>query len=146
VVCRPDVRSGNLPISIEAFCTFPGYNCAAPMSRTRILNVSIRILDTTNTIIDLEGAIDLQNSHGLRATLFEKLSGTSRLALNMAGIRYVDSSGIATLIEVLKKARSLQKDFVMFGLGRSVHDVLKLTNLLGVFRVFDTEEQALHGE
>jgi anti-sigma B factor antagonist len=116
------------------------------MSRTRILNISVRVLSTTNTIVDLEGGIDLQNSHGLRATLFEKLSGTSRLAVNMTGVRYVDSSGIATLIEVLKKARSLQKDFVLFGLGRSVHDVLKLTNLLGVFRVFETEEQALLGK
>jgi len=116
------------------------------MSRTRILKISVRVPDTTNTIVDLEGGIDLQNSHGLRATLLEKLPGTSRLALNMTGIRYVDSSGIATLIEVLKKARSLEKDFVLFGLGQSVHDVLKLTNLLGVFRVFDTEEQALHGE
>jgi len=113
---------------------------------SRILNISVRILNPTNTVVDLEGGIDLQNSHGLRATLFEKLSGTSRLALNMTGIRYVDSSGIATLIEVLKKARSLKKDFVLFGLGQSVHDVLKLTNLLGVFHVFDTEEQALHAE
>jgi anti-sigma B factor antagonist len=116
------------------------------MGRTRILNISVRVLDETITIVDLEGAIDLQNSHGLRATLFERLRGTSRLALNMTGIRYVDSSGIATLIEVLKESRRLEKDFVLFGLGQSVHDVLKLTNLLGVFRVFATEEQALHGE
>ena len=116
------------------------------MSRTKILNISVRVLDAGNTVVDLEGAIDLQNSHGLRATLFEKLSATSRLALNMSGIRYIDSSGIATLVEVLKKARNLQKDFVLFGLSSAVHDVLKLTNLLGVFRVVDTEEHALHGE
>jgi anti-sigma B factor antagonist len=61
----------------------------------------------------------------------------------MSGIRYIDSSGIATLIEILKKARELKKDFVLFGLGRPVYDVLKLTRLLGVFRVADSEEQAL---
>lgn len=93
--------------------------------------------------MDLEGAIDLQNSHGLRKALFEQLSATSRLALNMTGIRYIDSSGIATLIEVLKKARDLNKDFVLFGLGRPVYDVLKLTGLLGVFRIADSEEHAL---
>ena len=113
------------------------------MSRTRILNISVRVLDAANTVVDLEGAIDLQNSHGLRTTLFERLPATSRLALNMSDIRYIDSSGIATLVEVLKKARDLQKDFVLFGLGKAVYDVLKLTNLLGVFRVFDTEEHAL---
>jgi anti-sigma B factor antagonist len=116
------------------------------MSRTRTLKVSVRVLDAVNTVVDLEGAIDLGNSHGFRTTLFEKLSATRRLVLNMSGIRYIDSSGIATLVEVLKKARDFQKDFVLYGLGPTVHDVLKLTNLLGVFRVVDTEEHALEGK
>jgi len=116
------------------------------MSRTRILNISVRVLDETNTVVDLEGAIDLYNSHSLRTKLFEALSATPRLLLNMSGIRYIDSSGIATLIEVLKQARTLQKDFVLFAMATAVHDVLKLTNLLGVFRAFDTEEHALEGQ
>ena len=115
------------------------------MNAARILKISIRSVATA-TVVDLEGAIDLQNSPGLRATLFEKLPAASRLALNLTAIRYIDSSGIATLIEVLKKARDLKKDFVLFGLGPAVHDVLKLTSLLGVFRVFDTEEHALDGK
>ncbi len=113
------------------------------MSQARILNISVRVLDPANTVVDLEGTIDLHNSRGLRTTLFERLHAASRLALNMNGIRYIDSSGIATLIEVLKEARRLEKHFVLFGLGPAVQDVLKLTNLLGVFRVLDTEEQAL---
>jgi anti-sigma B factor antagonist len=116
------------------------------MGHTRTLNISVRVLDAANTVVDLEGAIDLSNSHGLRTALFQRLDATARLALNMSGIRYIDSSGIATLVEVLKKAQILHKGFVLFGLGTAVHDVLKLTNLLGVFRVFDTEEHALEGK
>ena len=112
------------------------------MGSPRILHFSIRTRDEA-IVVDLEGSIDLQNSHGLRTALFEKLPETPKLALNMTGIRYIDSSGIATLIEVLKKARDLNKDFVLFGLGRPVYDVLKLTRLLGVFRIVDTEEHAL---
>jgi anti-sigma B factor antagonist len=63
----------------------------------------------------------------------------------MKGIRYIDSSGIATLIEALKKTRDLKKDFVLFALGPAVHDVLKMTNLLGVFQIAATEELALGG-
>jgi len=116
------------------------------MSRTRILNINVRVLDAAHTVVDLEGSIDLSNSHGLRTTLFQKLPVTSRLVLNMSGVRYIDSSGIATLVEVLKRARDLQKEFVLFGLGPAVHDVLKLTRLIGVFKVVDTEEQALNGK
>ena len=112
------------------------------MSPARILNISIRPRDQA-TVVDLDGAIDIQNSPGLRTALFEKLAQTPRLALNMTGIRYIDSSGIATLIEVLKKAQGLKTDFVLFGVGASVYNVLKLTNLLGVFRIADTEEAAL---
>ena len=112
------------------------------MSRTRILNIAVRELPAA-TVVDLDGAIDLNNSHGLRRMLLEKLAVSSRLVINMKEIRYIDSSGIATLIEVLKKSRDLNKDFVLYGLGRTVHDVLKLTNLLGVFHVVDTEEHAL---
>jgi len=112
------------------------------MSRTRILNISIRDV-TAATVVDLDGDIDLRNSPALRATLFEKLLASPRLVVNMTKIRYIDSSGIATLIEVLKKSKEVNKDFVLYGLGTAVHDVLKLTNLLGVFHVVDTEEHAL---
>ena len=112
---------------------------------TRVLKISIRTVPKA-TIVDLEGAIDIGNSPGLRAKLFDVLPTSPRLALNMSAVRYIDSSGIATMIEVLKKARELKKDFVLFGLGPAVHDVLKLTNLLGVFRIFDTEDRALEAE
>src|SRR3989442_9143547 len=100
------------------------------MNPTRVLKISVRVLSTA-TILDLEGAINIDNSRALRTALFEAVTSTSRVALNMSGIRYIDSSGIATLIEAFKKARDLKKEFVLFGLGTAVHDVLKLTNLLG---------------
>ena len=110
---------------------------------TRTLTISVRVVAKA-TIVDLEGAVDLGNSRALRTTLFDTVPTTSRLALNMSGVRYIDSSGIATLVEVLKKARDLNKDFILFGLGSRVYDVLKLTNLLGVFQIMDSEERAMN--
>ena len=112
------------------------------MVRNRALKISGRAVRGT-TIVDLEGTINLGNSPTLRTNLFETLQTAPRLALNMSGVEYIDSSGIATLIEVLRKARDLNKELALFGLSKAVHDVLKLTNLLGVFRIFDSEERAL---
>jgi len=112
------------------------------MSKNRTLNISVRDAGSA-VVVDLEGKIDLGNSTALRTTLFDLLAGTKRVALNMTLVRYIDSSGIATLIEALKKARDSQKDFVLFGVPEAVHAVLKLTNLLGVFRIADSEEHAL---
>ena len=112
------------------------------MSRTRTLKISVRAAGNA-AVVDLEGAIDLANSIALRSTLFEQLHANSRLALNMSGVRYIDSSGIATLIETLKKSHDLKKDFRLFGVGETVHAVLMLTHLLRVFQIFDIEENAL---
>ena len=114
------------------------------MSKSRILKISVRVTARA-AVVDLDGAIDIGNSTDLRTALFEALPSKSRLAVNMRGIRYIDSSGIATLVEVLKKAGDLKKDFVLFGLGSAVYDVLKLTHLLGIFQIFDSEEHALEG-
>ena len=114
------------------------------MSQLRELTISVRLLGHA-TIVDLEGRIALTNSTPLRSTLFDALPAATRLAVNMTGINYVDSSGLATLLEVLKKARDLHKDFVLFGLSPKVYDVLKLTHLLGIFQIFDSEEHALKG-
>jgi len=115
------------------------------MGRIRTLEITTRVVGRA-TIFDLQGSIDLGNSLVLRTKLFETLPAASRLALNMSGVVYLDSSGIATLIEALKKARDLKKDFVLFGLGSRVYDVLKLTNLLGVFQILESEEQALEAD
>ena len=108
----------------------------------RTLKTSVRRAGDT-TIVDLEGAIDVGNSRDLRSSLLETLKTTPRLALNMTRIGYMDSSGIATLVEVLKRAQELEKDFLMFGIAEKIHAVLKMTSLLGVFRIFDNEEHAL---
>jgi anti-sigma B factor antagonist len=94
-------------------------------------------------IVDLEGDVDLGTSPNLRRALFDSLRETSRLALNLKALRYIDSSGIATLIEVLKDAQRLQKDFVLFGLSPAVQDVFRLTHVNRIFRIFDTEEEAI---
>lgn len=94
-------------------------------------------------VVDVEGEVDLGTSPNLRRALFEALGETGRLALNLRSLEYIDSSGIATLLEVLKDAQRLGKDFVLFGLSPAVQDVFQLTRVNRIFRIFDTEEQAV---
>ena len=50
---------------------------------------------------------------------------------------------IASLLEVLKEARSTKKQLVLFGLTAAVRQVLQLTRLTGVFEIRETEAEAL---
>lgn len=96
-------------------------------------------------IFIIEGDIDLGNSGELRKTLFDALPGVSRLVLNLRAIRYIDSSGIATLIELLKECQRRKTELALFALSPAVHDVFKLTHVIKIFQVYGTEEQAIQG-
>jgi anti-sigma B factor antagonist len=106
------------------------------------LTVSIRESDAAQ-VVDVEGDVDLGTSPNLRRTLFDLLGKKPKLAVNLRGVRYIDSSGIATLIEVLKSTQRLPMELVLFGLSPAVHDAFRLTHVNRIFRIVETEEQAL---
>jgi len=94
-------------------------------------------------VVEVEGDVDLGTSPDLRRALFESLLNSPKLAVNLAAIRYIDSSGIATLIEVLKDSQRRNKEFVLFSLSPAVQQVFQLTHVIRIFQVFQTEEEAL---
>jgi len=108
----------------------------------RYMRSSTRIEKGT-TIVDVEGQIDLGSSPALRKTLLESLQGAERVAVNLIAVKYIDSSGIASLLEVLKEARQSKKRLVLFGLTAAVLQVLQLTRLTTIFEILETEEQVL---
>jgi anti-sigma B factor antagonist len=106
------------------------------------MNTLVRTTGQTR-IVDLDGDVDLTSSPELRETLFEGLREAPRVALNLGTIRYIDSSGIAVLLETLREAQRLNRTFVLFGMNPSVHEVFKLTHVTRIFQIAETEEQAL---
>ena len=109
----------------------------------RQMGSSTRI-ERETTIVDVVGQIDLGSSPALRKTLLESLKGTKSVAINLSAVKYIDSSGIASLVEVLREARNSEKRLVLFGVTGAVLQVLQLTRLTGVFEICETEEQALN--
>jgi anti-sigma B factor antagonist len=98
---------------------------------------------TDATIVDVSGDVDMGSSPGLRKTLLESLRKTPRLVVNLREVRYIDSSGIASLVEVLKEARNSKKRLLLFGLNTAVREVLQLTRLNKIFEIRETEDEAL---
>jgi anti-sigma B factor antagonist len=106
------------------------------------VKISVREVGAAK-VVEVEGEVDLSTSPALRRTLLETLPTVGKLALNLRSIRYIDSSGIATLVEVLNRSRHLQKEFVLFGLSPAVQEVFRLTHVVRIFQVFQTEQEAL---
>jgi anti-sigma B factor antagonist len=106
------------------------------------MNITFRGSGET-TIMDLTGHIDLSSSPRLRKSMLDCLKKAEHLGVNLGGVKYIDSSGIASLLEVLKEARKTGRRFVLFGLTAGVREVLQLTRLTGVFEVYEDEQAAL---
>ncbi len=92
-------------------------------------------------IVDVKGKVDLFSSPGMRSTILESIQskGIVQVAVNLSEVTYVDSSGIATLVEALQLARSKRCRFVLFGLRQAAREVLELARLDKIFDIRATE-------
>ena len=96
-------------------------------------------------ILDISGDIDLANSPTMRKTLLGEIKDkhTAKVFLNLKNVRYIDSSGIASLVEGLKASRDQGTRLILFGLSAAVREVMQLSRLQKIFEIYDNEEQAL---
>ena len=96
-------------------------------------------------ILDVSGDIDLANSPAMRKMLLGEIKEkrTPKVLLNLRSVRYIDSSGIASLVEGLKASRDLGSRLILYGLSPAVREVMELSRLQRIFEIYDNEEQAL---
>jgi len=96
------------------------------------------------TIFDISGDIDLATSPELRQALLDEISTLRRprVIVNLRAVRYMDSSGLASLIEALKASKDAGTRFVLFGMNTTVREVFHLSKLTTFFEIYDDEDQA----
>ena len=88
-------------------------------------------------MIRLSGRIDVDSSPDLRdrlRTLLSEQSSPETITVDLAGVSYIETSGVATLIESLRIARHHQITFRLQGLSGAV---LRLFQVTGVLALFD---------
>jgi|SRR5882724_1459318 len=109
-----------------------------------MVTISTRRIDKT-TILDVSGDIDLAHSGELRRLVLVEFreNRTPKVILNLLKVNYIDSSGVASLVEGLKASRDVGARLILFGLSPIAHEVLQLSKLLKVFEIYDTEVLAL---
>ena len=97
------------------------------------------------TIVDISGDIDLAHSSEVRRIVLLEFRErrTPKVILNLLAVNYIDSSGVASLVEGLKASRDVGSRLILFGLSPNAHEVLQLSRLLTIFEIYDTEEKAL---
>ena len=93
-------------------------------------------------ILELSGEIDLERSPELRQILDTRAKArTPALALDFRGVSFIDSSGLATLVEYCRKAQEFQGRFAVFGVTervRTVFEIVRLQEFLGLYDSLDS--------
>ena len=95
-------------------------------------------------ILSPEGDVDLSASPSLRVRLREALDQRpARLVVDLGGVDYMDSSGVATLVEGLQIARRGSTTLVLANLRDRVRSVFEIARLDTVFTIVSTVDEAV---
>ena len=98
------------------------------------------------TVLDMSGKITIgEGSVSLRSAIRRLLEeGKKRILLNLAGVSYIDSSGIGELVSSYTAINKEGGQLKLLNLTQKIKDLLTITKLLTVFDVYDSEAEALN--
>lgn len=94
-------------------------------------------------IVSFSGDVDLQSSPEARKVLISCVDQGKSLLVDLSGVGYIDSSGVASLVESFQRSRKHGLGFVLVAVSDGALRVLKLARLDKVFTICDTVEDGL---
>lgn len=94
-------------------------------------------------IVGLKGDVDLQTSPNARQVLLESVAKGMPVLVDLSGVGYIDSSGVASLVESFQTARKSGQNLALVAVSEGALRVLQLARLDKVFTICDTVEDGL---
>lgn len=94
-------------------------------------------------IVAIAGEVDLSTSPKVRDALLGCLLGGNGVVVDLSAVAYIDSSGVASLVEAFQNARTRKLPFALASVGETPLRVLKLARLDQVFVIHATVDGAL---
>lgn len=97
------------------------------------------------TILDLKGKITIGSGDiALRNAVQDAMNaGAMSIIVNMAEVTTIDSSGVGELVSAYTTATNRGAKVKLCNLPAKVQDILHITQLITVFDVFDSEDEAV---
>jgi len=92
-------------------------------------------------IVELAGELDMNTSVEFRNKLQSLLKkGPKMVVVDLSGVRYMDSSGIATLVEGYQESYKANLGFYLVGIIEQVRKFFELANLIDFFKIYHSIE------
>ena len=90
-------------------------------------------------LLQVQGEVDLYTSPDLRAAIIKTIAKTNQetIGIDLGQVAYMDSSGVATLVEGLQQSQKKKIAFCLVAPADSVMKVLQLARLDSIFDIRD---------
>jgi anti-anti-sigma factor len=95
--------------------------------------------------LSLSGEVDLANASDLRAHLKAVAQNDTNLILDMGDLRYMDSSGIQTLVDAHRTFKQTNRQMALASVPPMIQKILNITGVDRLVPVFASIETALKG-
>lgn len=92
-------------------------------------------------VVEVEGEINITTSPELKKS-FDSIR-TAKVVINMQNVGYIDSSGLATLVELLKKVKQKGGNLSLSQVSEKVRSLFEITKLDRLFSIYSSNEEAL---
>ncbi|MFO0357944.1 MAG: STAS domain-containing protein [Sphingobacteriaceae bacterium] len=101
--------------------------------------------DANMATITLKGELIEKNQANDLVKEAEELSaaGCNKWAIDIGELKYMNSNGLNTLIQLLTKARKVGGEAVLYNLNKKIQELILITKLNTLFKVTETKEEAL---
>jgi anti-sigma B factor antagonist len=109
------------------------------------MKVNVRQRDGV-TILDLKGKITIGvGDVALRNAVQDAINnGATKVVINLRDVSTIDSSGVGELVSAYTTATNRGAKLRLANLPSKVTDILQITQLITVFDVYDSEDEAVH--
>ncbi len=95
-------------------------------------------------IVELEGDFNMVSSKAFQDAASELMDKKpASILVDLAGVPYMDSSGVASLVKLLTQTKRTQTPMALVAVGKRVMSILEITRLDHSFKIFDTQDEAL---
>lgn len=116
---------------------------SADSTRAGQLGLTTRAAAEGVTVLAVSGEVDMLTAPQLRAAALPRLDADGTLVLDLSGVSFLGSAGLAVLVEASQQAKRRGSEFRVVAVERAVTRPLAATGLGEVFSVFTSVEQAV---
>lgn len=108
--------------------------------------IDIREQQPGMMVVSLSGEVDIMRSPDLQDSLqdaINRIKGKGAVVVDLSGVTYMDSSGVATLVRGLQLSRKKDVGLVLCALQDRVRSIFEIARLDTVFPMASTLEEAI---